>query len=254
MLRPLTGLTPEKFNGLAKAVSKRQKGRRGRKHALSVEERLFAALLYYRTYITLEFIGFQMEVDGTTIGRNIKSMEKMLAGIFRIPERRMDVNDGDCAAIIYDGTEQPIQRPKKKQKKWYSGKKKGHRVKHQVVVERTKKGPRVRAVSKSFPGRDHDKKMYDETRAYADGKVPGFGDTGYLGTALSIPKKSSKHHPLSKDEKEGNRRLSSFRISVEHCFAHMKIWKIAADRYRNPRGNHALMFKNVAGLHNLMFT
>ena len=33
----------------------------------------------------------------------------------------------------------------------------------------------------------------------------------------------------------------------------MKVWRIAADRYRNPRSRHTVMMKNVAGLHNRMF-
>ena len=33
----------------------------------------------------------------------------------------------------------------------------------------------------------------------------------------------------------------------------MKIWRIAAERFRNPIRRHTLIIKNVAGLHNLMF-
>ena len=33
----------------------------------------------------------------------------------------------------------------------------------------------------------------------------------------------------------------------------MKMWRIAAERYRNPRRRHTLIIKNVAGLHNLMY-
>jgi len=40
---------------------------------------------------------------------------------------------------------------------------------------------------------------------------------------------------------------------VEHGIGKMKVWRIAAERYRNPRRCHTLMMKNIAGLHNLMF-
>ncbi|WP_197446438.1 hypothetical protein [Tautonia plasticadhaerens] len=33
----------------------------------------------------------------------------------------------------------------------------------------------------------------------------------------------------------------------------MKVWRIAAERYRNPDRSHTLIMKNVAGLHNLMY-
>lgn len=41
--------------------------------------------------------------------------------------------------LFFDGTEQPTNRPKKGQRKWYSGKKKRHTIKHQVAVVRKKK-------------------------------------------------------------------------------------------------------------------
>jgi hypothetical protein len=31
------------------------------------------------------------------------------------------------------------------------------------------------------------------------------------------------------------------------------VWRIAAERYRNPRRRRTLIMKNVAGLHNRMF-
>jgi len=33
----------------------------------------------------------------------------------------------------------------------------------------------------------------------------------------------------------------------------MRVWRIAAERYRNPRRCHTLMTRNVAGLRNVMF-
>lgn len=42
-------------------------------------------------------------------------------------------------------------------------------------------------------------------------------------------------------------------IVAEHGIGKMKVWRIAAERYRNPIGRHPLFMKNVAGLHNLMF-
>jgi hypothetical protein len=43
------------------------------------------------------------------------------------------------------------------------------------------------------------------------------------------------------------------RIAVGHGIGRMKVWRIAADKYRNPRSRHTLVMKNVAGLHNRMF-
>ena len=51
-----------------------------------------------------------------------------------------------------------------------------------------------------------------------------------------------------------NRRLSRRRIAAEHGIGKMKVWRIAGERYRNPVRRHTLVIKNVAGLHNLMFS
>ena len=43
------------------------------------------------------------------------------------------------------------------------------------------------------------------------------------------------------------------RVVVEHGIGKMKVWRIAAERYRNPRRRHTPIMKDVAGLHNRMF-
>lgn len=52
--------------------------------------------------------------------------------------------------------------------------------------------------------------------------------------------------------KAGNRRGPRRRIVVEHGIGKMKMWRIAAERDRNPRRRHTRVTKNVAGRHNLM--
>ena len=47
--------------------------------------------------------------------------------------------------------------------------------------------------------------------------------------------------------------LSTRPFVAEHGIGKMKVWRVAAERYRNPVGRHTLIMKNVAGLHNLMF-
>ena len=136
-------------------------------------------------------------------------------------------------------------------------------MKHQVVVVRTRKADesdrtekrkvRIAAVSKSAPGRTHDKKLYDQSRTVIPRTASGVGDTGYVGTRLQVPHKKPRNGTLTAEQKRSNRALSRRRIVVEHGIGKMKIWKIAADRYRNPLRRHTVMMKNVAGLHNRMF-
>jgi len=275
--RRLTGLTPAAFDRLlgelepryaaADANRKARPGRRrkpgaGRKHALPLADRLLMLLIYYRTYTTHAFLGFLFGVDDSAVGRNINPLQPLLAGIFRIPERRVELEPDEIRELFFDATERAIPRPTRGQKRYYSGKKKRHTVKHQVVVVRKRKptGPgtkprrvRVAAVSPAFPGTVHDKKVYDRTRVVCPPGVPRTGDTGYVGTGMTTPRKKPRGGALTARQKAGNRRVSRRRIVVEHGIGKMKVWRIAAERYRNPRRRHTLIMKNVAGLHNRMF-
>lgn len=80
------------------------------------------------------------------------------------------------------------------------------------------------------------------------------GDTGYVGTALETPTKRPPKGTLTARQKAGNRRVSRRRIVAEHGIGKRKVWRIAAERYRNPIRRHTLILKDVAGLHNLMFS
>ena len=112
---------------------------------------------------------------------------------------------------------------------------------------------RVAAVSAACPGRDHDKKLYDRTRVVAPPGVRRCGDLGYRGTTLRMPHRKPCGGQLARRQKRANRRLSRRRVAAEHAIGKMKIWRVAADRFRNPTRRHTLVVKNVAGLHNLMF-
>lgn len=220
-------------------------------------------LIYYRTYTTHMFLGFMFGVRDSSVSRNINPLQPLLAQIFRIPERRVSLSKDEIAELFFDGTEQSVHRPQQGQRKWYSGKKKRHTIKHQIVVVKKRKRPGVRrgqkrklriaAVSKSFGGHTHDKKIYDTTRTTTPPGVPKTSDTGYIGTVMHTPHKKPRKKELTARQKRGNRRLSSRRIVVEHGIGKMKIWRMIRDVYRNLRSDHTLVMKNIAGLHNIMY-
>jgi hypothetical protein len=275
--RQLTGITPEAFDRLLPELERRyrqadtkRKARRprrrqpgaGRKFTLPLADRLLMLLMYYRTYTTHAFLGFLFGIDDSSVGRNINPLQPLLAGIFRIPERRVALKPDEIRELFFDATEQAIPRPTRRQKRYYSGKKKRHTLKHQVVVVRRRKRPgrggqprrvRIAAVSVAFPGQVHDKKIYDATGVVCPPGVLRTGDTAYLGTGLCTPTRRPPKGQLTARQKAGNRRVSKRRIVVEHGIGKMKVWRIASERYRNPRRRHTLTIKNVAGLHNLMY-
>jgi DDE superfamily endonuclease len=80
-------------------------------------------------------------------------------------------------------------------------------------------------------------------------------DSGYQGLQklhanTVMPKKRSKKHPLTKDEKKQNKCVSSQRVPCEHVNAHLKRFKIIADRYRNRRKRFGLRFNLIAAIYN----
>lgn len=271
--RQFTGLTVVEFDKLlaqlepalaarqAKARrSRRRKVGAGRKPKLAVADRLFVTLVYYRVYVSQAFLGGLFGVDAGTVCRLVAAVGLALTGIFRIPERKVTIAEDELRAAFVDATEQPTNRPSAKQRRHYSGKKKRHTIKHQVVVVRKKKRGRgkrkvrVAAVGKAAAGKTHDKRMYDRSRLELPDGVRGTGDSGYQGTDLEVPHKRPRGGTLTHRQKKRNRRLSKRRIVVEHGIGKMKIWRIVADRFRNPRRKHTVIMKNVAGLHNLMFS
>jgi len=274
LFRMFTGLSADEFDALvadlepvwlarkAKRSARRPRQRKpgaGRKAKLLFTDRLLMTLLYYRTYATQEFVGFLFGVDKGTVSREAQELGLCMAGVFRIPETKVRIDPDDLVAVFVDATEQPVHRPKRKQRRSYSGKKKRHTVKHQVVVTRKRKGPgekqrvRIKAVSKAAKGCVHDKKLYDRSRLRIPQGVPKSGDSGYQGSDLRVPKKRPRKGRLSDEQKRSNRQLAKERIVAEHGIGKMKIWRIAADRYRNPPRRHTVMMKNVAGLHNRMY-
>ena len=272
--RMFTGLSAGEFDKLladlepvwpvrrAKQSARRARRRKpgaGRKAKLRLADRLLLTLLYYRAYVTQEFVGFLFGVDKGTVSRKVQEVGLCLAGVFRIPEAKVRIAPDDPTAVFVDATERPVNRPNRKPRPSYSGKKKRHTLKHQVVVTRKRKAPgekqkvRVEAVSKAAKGRVHDKKLYDRSRVRVPAGVPKSGDSGYQGSDLRVPRKKPRKGSLSDDEKDSSRALAKERIVAEHGIGKMKIWRIAADRYRNPPRRHTVMMKNVAGLHNRMY-
>jgi hypothetical protein len=232
--RQLTGITPAAFDRLladltprheqAEVRRKNRPGRKrqpgaGRKHALALTDRLLMLLIYYRTYTTHAFLGFLFGVDDSAVGRNINPLQPLLAGVFRIPERRVKLDPEDIRELFFDATERPTRRPERGQREFYSGKKKRHTIKTQVVVVRRTKPPgpgakrrrvRIAAVSESCPGKTHDKKVYDRSRVVAPRDAKRTGDTAYIGTGLKTPTRKPRGGELSGGQKSENRRVAGW--------------------------------------------
>jgi hypothetical protein len=160
------------------------------------------------------------------------------------------VSKQEVENLIIDATEHPIERPQRRLKPYYSGKKKRHTLKTQIRV--TQKGRSVH-VSKSHPGSTHDFTVFKgEKRPPKDSRL--FVDSGYQGIAqihqnADFSYKARKNKPLDAQEKAYNTGLARFR--VVHIFGHIKTFKIMSERYRNKRKPYGVKFNIIVGIVNL---
>ena len=104
-------------------------------------------------------------------------------------------------------------------------------------------------------GKKHDFRLFKESRTHVLPETLLQADTGYLGLAnlhanSSLPRKRSKKHPLTKQERQENRAISSQRIFVEHTIRFVKRFRILSEPYRNRRRRFALRFSLIAGICN----
>jgi len=107
-------------------------------------------------------------------------------------------------------------------------------------------------------GRRHDFRLFKESKVHVHPKITVETDTGYQGIAKIhsnslLPKKRSKKHPLTQEDKRYNRAISSERVLNEHVIGHIKRFRILSERYRNRRRRFALRFTLIAGICNFEF-
>ena len=145
-----------------------------------------------------------------------------------------------------------VKNRNNKQKHFYSGKKKRHTLKSQIVVDKKTK----KVICTSFSnGKKHDFRLFKESRVRWTKTRCGITDSGYTGiqklqSNTKLPKKSSKKKPLTVEEKQQNREISSERVLNENVIGSLKRFKILSDRYRNRRKRFGLRFNLIAGIYN----
>jgi hypothetical protein len=281
VFRNLTGLSIEEFEALYQQIvndierydeTRLEQGERqravgaGRRYAHDERNRLLMAMIWLRVYPTYEVLGFIFDLDKSNICRNLKGvltvLREQLGDEVQWPDqaRRKQKMDQfmqefpDVVAIV-DATEQPTQRPQdpEAQQDHYSGKKRRHTLKTQIVV-----GPEGEIMdhSATVPGSKHDKKLYDErgvSERLNDDEAM-MGDSGFQGIQKDhravLPDKKPRGGALTDAQKARNRRISHYRIVVENTICQLKTFRVLAHVYRHARESHSDVFAIVAALVN----
>lgn len=251
----------------------------GRKGALSSPDlKLFFILFYLKNYPTFDVLGCLFDLSPAKAQENfvkfmpiLKQAEKRL---HILPHRHFKPANTDKQPIdnhqkiIIDATERPCCRPHhaRKQKHYFSGKKRHHTLKNTVIGDSNKGIP---VVGPTVAGSRHDYALLKEE---LDPQQPGLStveawvDLGYQGIKDHYPSfhkiyiphkkprrsKANQCSALTPQQKRENRAISRVRVGVEHLIGDLKIFQILTNRFRNHFHNMAdQVILLVAGLCNL---
>jgi hypothetical protein len=251
----------------------------GRKARLGTcENKLLFILVYLKTYPLQEVLAFHFDMSQGQACQWIHILSEVLqlalGELGHLPERdpqkvkelletymdesqKYEASTGlETENFAIDATERRRQRPKDQeiQKRFYSGKKKTHTVKNNMIV--TLENRRVEYLGRTWEGKKHDKKICDEEgHEFPEGSTL-YKDTGYqgyepAGVHTRQPKKKPRGRELTLEEKEQNSLISSMRIVVEHVICGVKRCRVVKDVFRNTRDKFADLVMEIAcGLHN----
>lgn len=286
VFRHLTGLTVLAFDALAadvvpavEAAHRKTLDRPNRERAigaggefgLGTGDQVLLAIVWLRQYPTQEVLGFLFGVSDSTALRAVRRclpvLERAGRDTMRMPDpgvarrKRLPalLADTPGLAVVIDTFEQRTHRPRRRQRAYYSGKKKAHALKSQVGVD--EETGRVVDVSDSVPGPWADIKVLKKSRLLKrlpEG-VGGIGDLAYVGIADlhpeglgAAPRRKPRGQDRPPEDRRYNRAFSRRRIVVEHTIGRLRRFRSLSHVNRDRRKGHAARVRAVAGLVNRM--
>lgn len=104
-------------------------------------------------------------------------------------------------------------------------------------------------------GKTHDFKVLKKSKLPLRKGIKKKLDGGYQGVEKlyansELPKKGSKHRPLTEKDKATNRKLAKERVMVEHVIGRIKVFRMLSERYRNRRLKHTMRVKLICAIYN----
>lgn len=175
----LCGVRRETFAAMCEAFLEYKDRHRSRKKSnLSIENQVLLTLSFWREYRTLFHLGRDWQLHESNVLRLARRIEGILIKSvkFALPGIKRLLADDSIKYTIIDVTESLIERPKKKQKRFYSGKKKRHSLKSQFVIDEDTE----QIVATLFgKGITHDLKLYRMSRLRLGRETRMRGDLGY---------------------------------------------------------------------------
>jgi len=230
----------------------------GRKRTVYAREKFLLTLIYLRQNVTHTVLGQMFGVSADTSENVLYEVLPLLQRTF--PSQKWEAekkwhstgkpkwSPSEVDYLLIDSFETPIGRASEqnKQRQEYSGKKKMHTLKSQLITDQQGE---IMDISAGFPGPVSDIKIYRATRLPKEiGEKPKIGDKAYLGEDIQTPRKKPKGGELSEAEKQQNRELSRKRIKVEHSIRRVKGFKILRQDYRLENWFYPKIAETIVGL------
>jgi DDE superfamily endonuclease len=230
----------------------------GRRRRLKPYQEVLLTLVYLRHNVAHAVVGELFGVSADTAENTFHEVGFVLRDI--CPAQRWDAEKrwkknepswtpDEVERVLIDSFESPVRRPSlpDRQKRVYSGKKKRHTLKSQVVTDT--KGE-ILALDPGQRGPTADKRLYEQSTVeehYPNAQKQG--DLAYQGiTGVRVPHKQPKGRHLTEEQRAENRRLAAIRVHVEHGIRRIKGWRIVRDDYRIALGLFPLIASTVVGL------
>jgi hypothetical protein len=210
------------FHQLVKALKPfwRPTAKPAAKPKLVLQERVLVCLEYWREYRTYFHIGSRWSLSESTVCRIVRWVEDHLMRCrqFRLAGKKQLVRGfGTPSVVVMDVTEPPIERPKRRQRQFYSGKKKRHTLKCQIVLN-----PKSGQIICTFlgKGRRHDFKRYQASGVHFAPETERLQDKGYQGIPKvhansCLPHKKPRGAHLTHEQKAQNCALARRRVGIE---------------------------------------
>ena len=173
----------------------------------------------------------------STVCRTVQRVETILvtSSRFRLGGKKSLLSSSQKPlTVAMDVTQSPIERPKRGQKRFYSGKQGEHTLKSQLVIDLTTF--EIRCVVNGS-GRRHDYKLFVNSKVRFHPDTESLVATIFQGIAklhanCRLPKNRPRGGKLTKKDKQYNRGLASRRVVIEHVNRPLKVFRILSQHYR----------------------
>ncbi len=229
----------------------------GRKRKVYALQKFLMTLIYLRQNVNHTVVGQMFGVSADTsenvfyevipiLQREFPSQKWEAEKKWRKSEEKWSPTEVDY--LLIDSFETPIGRASinEKQRKKYSGKKKTHTLKSQLITDQNGE---IIQIDAGFDGPKSDIEVYRDTKLKKEWlEKEKLGDKAYLGEDIETPQKKPKGGELTDEEKETNRELSARRIRVEHAVRRGKGFKVMRQEYRLGNWMFPKIAETVVGL------